>query len=78
MRAKHWKRKSMKNRVQQYETTTVCCVCGGHISGPWPAALNVSHSYCAQHYRLALKQIEAYFKLLPQPQPVAVAPRRAA
>jgi rRNA maturation protein Nop10 len=59
----------MKNRIQQNEITTVCCVCGGHISGPWPARQNVSHSYCALHYRMAMKQIEAYFELVNQPQP---------
>lgn len=42
------------------------------MSGPWPASRHVSHSYCALHYRMAMKQIEAYFELVNQSQPVAV------
>jgi len=59
---------SMKNRHQDLQTTTVCCVCGAHMSGPWPAAHNLSHGYCRIHYRSALQEIEAYLATLEQQQ----------
>jgi len=54
----------MKKIIQLRETTTVCCVCGGHISGPWPAAQNLSHGYCEMHYQAAIQEIDRYFSLL--------------
>lgn len=56
--------KCMKNRIQPREITTVCGVCGGHISGPWPARSNdVSHGYCTFHYHRAMQEIQAYLAL---------------
>ena len=55
----------MKNRIKQIETTTVCCVCGGHISGPWPArSRDLSHGYCAFHYQRAMQEIKSYLALM--------------
>jgi len=54
----------MKNRLKLIETTTVCCVCGQHISGPWPASRDLSHGYCKLHHRLAMREIKKYFTLL--------------
>lgn len=54
----------MKNIIQLRETTTVCCVCGEHISGPWPAAQNLSHGYCLLHQQSAMQEIERYLALL--------------
>lgn len=54
----------MKNIIKLRETTTVCCVCGEHISGPWPAAQNLSHGYCRLHHQLAMQEIERYLALL--------------
>jgi hypothetical protein len=56
---------AMKNRIQLGETTTVCCVCGSHISGPWPARTkDLSHGYCKPHYQAALRDVQAYLALL--------------
>lgn len=75
--AKNKKVKHMKNRIQPREITTVCCVCGGHISGPWPARTNdLSHGYCKQHYQLAMQEIQAYLARLERQQ--ALAPRALA
>lgn len=61
------KAKRMKNRIQSGEITTVCCVCGRHISGPWPAAKqDLSHGYCQHHYRIAMQEIQAYLASLEQ------------
>jgi len=38
------------------------------MSGPWPAAHNLSHGYCRIHYRSALQEIEAYLATLEQQQ----------
>jgi predicted HNH restriction endonuclease len=54
----------MKNRLKLIETTTVCCVCGTHLSGPWPAAGQLSHGYCKVHHQLAMREVEKYFALL--------------
>jgi len=71
------KLKAMKNRIQQNQITTVCCVCGGHISGPWPAAApDLSHGYCRQHFQTAMQEIQAYLALLER-QP-SLAPRARA
>lgn len=61
----------MKNRLRFIETTTVCCVCGTHISGPWPAAGGLSHGYCKAHHQLAMREIQKYFALLDRQRPVA-------
>jgi hypothetical protein len=67
----------MKNRIQSSQITTVCCVCGSHINGPWPAATkNLSHGYCRQHYQAALREVHAYLALLDRQQ--ANAPRALA
>lgn len=61
----------MKNGIQSSQITTVCCVCGGHINGPWPAATkNLSHGYCKQHYQAALREVQAYLALLDRQQPI--------
>jgi hypothetical protein len=63
----------MKDRIKQIETTTVCCVCGGHISGPWPARTNdLSHGYCAFHYQRAMQEIQAYLALTQRQQNTAI------
>lgn len=57
--------KRMKNEIQLGETTTVCCVCGGHISGPWPmVGKNLSHGYCQKHYQIAMREVQAYLAML--------------
>lgn len=53
----------MNNRIQSDEPTTVCCVCGRHINGPWPASHDISHGYCNQHFQIAMQKIQAYFAL---------------
>lgn len=59
------KLKRMKNGMQSSQITTVCCVCGQHISGPWPAARHdLSHGYCKQHYQIAMQEIQAYLAML--------------
>jgi hypothetical protein len=58
----------MNNRMPPTETTTVCCVCGAHINGPWPAARNLSHGYCQPHYQLAKQEIKSYLALMDRPQ----------
>lgn len=59
------KAKNMKNEIQLSETTTVCCVCGGHINGPWPIAnTNLSHGYCQKHYQIAMREVQAYLAML--------------
>ncbi len=62
----------MKIQNQSRETTTICCVCGGHISGPWPAAANLSHGYCQLHYHRAMQEIQAYIALLERQQQMTV------
>jgi len=59
----------MKNRIQFNETTSVCCVCGGHISGPWPATRNLSHGYCEFHHQLAMQEICKHLARLDHQQP---------
>jgi hypothetical protein len=54
----------MKNLTNKVETTTVCCVCGTHINGPWPASRELSHGYCKFHYQLAMQEIKSYLALL--------------
>ncbi len=54
----------MKSENKLRETTTICCVCGGHINGPWPAAANLSHGYCKQHYHSAMREIQAHLALM--------------
>ena len=54
----------MKNRLKLIETTTVCCVCGAHLSGPGPATNDVSHGYCKFHHQLAMREVEKYFALM--------------
>jgi hypothetical protein len=55
----------MKNEIQLSETTTVCCVCGSHINGPWPAVgPHLSHGYCQKHYQIALREVHAYHAML--------------
>lgn len=57
--------KRMKNEMHLTDTTTVCCVCGGHISGPWPmVGKNLSHGYCQKHYQIAMREVQAYLALL--------------
>ena len=68
-RSRKGKVKAMKNRIQSSQITTVCCVCGSHISGPWPAATrDLSSGYCPQHYQMALQEIQAYLALLERQQ----------
>ncbi len=54
----------MKNIIKLREVTTVCCVCGEHISGPWAATPDLSHGYCQVHHLLAMQEIERYLALL--------------
>jgi len=54
----------MKNCIETTEITTVCCVCGGHIRGPWPAVADVSHGYCPFHYRAAIREVRDFFILM--------------
>jgi hypothetical protein len=54
----------MKNRMNLGETTTVCCVCGAHINGPWPASRDLSHGYCKFHYQRAMQEIKSYLALM--------------
>jgi len=62
----------MKTGTQSKEITTVCCICGGHISGPWPAATkDLSHGYCKQHYQIAMQEIQAYLAMLERQYGVA-------
>ncbi len=59
------KAKRMKNEMPLTETTTVCCVCNGHISGPWPmVGKNLSHGYCQKHYQIAMREVQAYLAML--------------
>lgn len=76
-RGRNTKAKRMKNEIKQSETTTVCCVCGGHISGPWPAvAQHLSHGYCKQHYQIAMREVQAYLAMLERQY--GIAPRALA
>ena len=40
--------------------TSVCCVCGSHLRGPWPPIEDVSHGYCEGHLREAMRNIEEF------------------
>ena len=62
----------MKNRLKLIETTTVCCVCGAHISGPWPATSDLSHGYCKLHYQLAMLEVKKYFAVLDRQRTVSL------
>jgi len=53
--------KRMKNRLKLIEPTSVCCVCGTHLSGPWPPTQELSHGYCKFHHQLAMREVEKYF-----------------
>jgi hypothetical protein len=67
----------MRNGIPSSQITTVCCVCGGHNNGPWPAATNnLSHGYCKQHYQMAMQEIQAYLALMERQQ--SLAPRALA
>jgi len=37
--------------------TSVCCVCGSHLRGPWPACGEVSHGLCQPHFQQALREV---------------------
>jgi hypothetical protein len=54
----------MKQIIQLNAITTVCCVCGGHVNGPWPASNDLSHGYCDTHHQAAIQEMERYFSLL--------------
>lgn len=48
----------------QKRVTTVCCVCGVHVSGPRTAApASVSHGYCAFHFKRAMQDVQKYLAL---------------
>ena len=47
--------------MKKYEVTTVCCVCGAHLKGPWPAPReDLSHGLCDFHFKQAMRNIEEY------------------
>jgi hypothetical protein len=49
---------SRKNRI----LTSVCCVCGDHLRGPWPPVEDVSHGYCEWHFREAMQRINEWVR----------------
>jgi hypothetical protein len=47
----------MKMSRKKRMLTSVCCVCGSHLRGPWPPVEDVSHGYCDSHFREAMDRI---------------------
>ena len=41
------------------ELTSVCCVCGVHLRGPWLPGPRLSHGLCTRHFEQALKATAA-------------------
>jgi hypothetical protein len=67
----------MKNRNQTAETTSVCCVCGCHLGGPWPATGSLSHGYCRFHFQAALENVQRFHAMLDQSKAVSSQVRAA-
>jgi len=54
----------MTPTLHQKKVTTICCVCGAHVSGPRTAApASVSHGYCAFHFERAMQDVQKYLAL---------------